>query len=142
MQPEHRNSRPAEEELAESRLDWKSAARGLLLAWLVPGSGHFYLGRRRQGLAFALIVLSCLAIGWSLDGNLYRIEPNRPLTILATLASLGVGAPYLGLRYIAGYTGDLLAPGFEYGSAFILTAGLMNLLLVLDCWDVVAGRKA
>ena len=142
MQPEHRNSRPAEVESSESRLNWKESARALLLAWLVPGSGHLYLGRRREGLAFALIVLTCLAIGWSLDGNLYRIQPDRPLTILATLASLGVGAPYLGLRYIVGYTGDLLAPGFEYGSAFILTAGLMNLLLVLDCWDLVTGEKS
>ena len=92
-------------------------------------------------MAFAVIVLACLTIGWSLDGNLYRIVPDRPLTILATLACLGVGGPYLGMRYLAGATGDLLAPGFEYGSAFILTSGLMNLLLILDCWDISSGRK-
>lgn len=122
-------------------VDWSSVARALLAAWLIPGAGHFYLGRKRRALAFAVIILTSLAIGLSLDGNLYRIVANQPLTILATGACLGLGAPYLALRYVAGYTGDLLAPGFEYGSAFILTAGLMNLLLVLDCWDIVSGKK-
>ena len=120
---------------------WGDTARAMLAAWLIPGAGHFYLGRRRRALAFAVIVLSSLAIGLSLDGNLYRIVQAQPLTILATGACLGLGAPYLGLRYLAGYSGDLLAPGFEYGSAFILTAGLMNLLLVLDCLDISTGQK-
>ena len=48
---------------------------------------------------------------------------------------------YFVLRYLLGYHGDLVSPGFEYGSAFILTAGLMNLLLVLDAWDHARGRK-
>ena len=120
---------------------WGDTARAMLAAWLIPGAGHYYLGRRRRAFAFALIVLSSLAIGLSLDGNLYRIVQDQPLTILATGACLGLGAPYLGLRYLAGYTGDLLSPGFEYGSAFILTAGLMNLLLVLDCLDISTGQK-
>ena len=126
---------------AQQELNLGEIVRALVLAWLIPGGGHFYLGRKRRGMAFAVIVFASLAIGWSLEGNLYRIVPNQPLTILATMACLGVGAPYLGLRYIAGYTGDLLAPGFEYGSAFILSAGLMNLLLVMDCWDIATGRK-
>ena len=45
------------------------------------------------------------------------------------------------LRYVAGYAGNIVASGFEYGSAFILTAGLMNLLLILDAWDLALGRK-
>jgi hypothetical protein len=125
----------------QSEIDWGTTIRSLVAAWLIPGCGHFYLGRRRRAIAFAAIVLSSLLIGLSLDGNLYRIVPNQPLTILATAACLGIGAPYLGLRFLAGYSGDLLAPGFEYGSAFILSAGLMNLLLILDCWDIAMGKK-
>jgi hypothetical protein len=122
-------------------IDWSLAIRGLLLAWLVPGGGHFLLQRRRRALAFFVIVLLSFLIGISLDGNLYRIMPDRPLSILATLACVGVGTPYLGMRFIAGYSGDPLAPGFEYGSAFILTAGLMNILLILDVWDIARGQK-
>jgi len=87
------------------------------------------------------LVLASLWIGVSLDGNLYTVIGNRPLSVLATLASMGVGLPYFGLRFLLGYAGEITAPGYEYGSAFILTAGLMNLLLVLDCWDVAVGQK-
>ncbi len=115
--------------------------RTLLLAWAVPGAGHFYLGKRRRALVFALVVIASFLIGWSLDGNLYTVVADRPLTVLATLASMGVGLPYFGFRYLLGYSGDLTGPGYEYGSAFILTAGLMNLLLVIDCWDMASGQK-
>ena len=55
---------------------------------------------------------------------------------------MGMGLPYFGLRFIFGYQGSVVAAGYEYGSAFLLTAGLMNLLLVLDTWDILRGRKA
>lgn len=114
----------------------------LVAAWLVPGCGHLMLSRRRRALVFFLIVVSAVAIGCLLAGNLYRILPNQPLTILATLGSMGVGSPYFILRFIFGYQGNVIAPGYEYGSAFILTAGLMNLLVILDAWDIARGRKA
>jgi len=114
----------------------------LLAAWLVPGAGHLMLGKRRRAIVFFLIVAVALTVGCSLDGNLHRVVPNQPLTLLATLGTMGVGAPYFALRYLFGYQGSVVAPGYEYGSAFILTAGLMNLLLILDVWDIIRGRKA
>lgn len=117
------------------------SVRAAVLAWAIPGAGHVYLGRRRLGLIFCVIVLASLAIGVSLDGNLSRVVPERPLSLLATLGTMGVGLAYFLLRFLAGYVGNVVASGFEYGSAFILTAGLMNLLLVLDVWDMARGRK-
>ena len=112
-----------------------------LLAWLVPGGGHFYLGRRRRAVVFFVIVLAGALIGAQLDGNLYRVRPGQPLTLLGTFAAMGMGAPYFFLRFAVGYAGDIVASGYEYGTAFLLTAGLMNWLLVLDCWDIALGRK-
>ncbi len=119
----------------------RQAWRAAVAAWLVPGAGHMLLGRRRRAAAFLVIVLSALLIGLTLDGNLYQVEPDRPLTLLLTLGSMGLGGPYLLLRFIIGYSGQVVSPGFEYGSAFIVTAGLMNMLLVLDVLDIVRGRK-
>lgn len=112
-----------------------------VVAWLVPGVGHWYLGRRGRALAFLGLVAASLALGVALHGNLYRPLPGQPLTYLATLGCMGMGLPYFLLRYLAGYTGEVIAPGYEYGTAFILTAGLMNLLLVLDAWDIALGKK-
>lgn len=114
----------------------------LLVAWLIPGAGHFLLGRRARAFAFLLIVLTGLGIGLMLEGNLYTIVPNRPLTVLATLACMGLGMPYFVLRFLLEYQGEIVGAGYEYGTAFILTAGLMNVLLILDCMDIAGGHKS
>ncbi len=119
----------------------RRALLAVLVAWLLPGAGHVMLGRHARGAAFLTIILICLVLGVKLEGNLYRVLPDRPLSVLATAASMGVGAPYFLLRFGAGYEGTIRSPGYEYGTAFILTAGLMNLLLVLDVWDIARGRK-
>jgi Family of unknown function (DUF6677) len=111
-----------------------------LVAWLVPGLGHVYLRRWRRGLGFFLLVIVSLWVGVYLKGNLYRPVPNEPLSLLGTLGALGMGIPYFILRHQE-YSGDILSPAFEYGTAFLLTAGLMNWLLVLDAWDISRGKK-
>jgi hypothetical protein len=112
-----------------------------VLAWLVPGAGHLFLKRGGRALLFFVLVLVSLSIGCKLQGNLYTPVAGQPLTLLATWGCMGLGAPYFGLRYLLDYHGEINAAGYEYGTAFILTAGLMNLLLVLDAWDIAQGKK-
>ena len=113
----------------------------MVLAWLVPGLGHVYLRRMGRGLVFLLLALVSLWVGCELQGNLYRPLPGQPLTFLATGGAMGMGLPYFVLRYGADYAGDIVGAGYEYGTAFLLTAGLMNWLLVLDAWDISRGKK-
>ena len=82
-----------------------------------------------------------MAVGWGLDGNLYRAVAGQPLTLLGMFACMGTGVPYFLLRNLAGYQGVVESPTFEYGTAFLLTAGLMNLLLLFDLWDIGRGRS-
>jgi hypothetical protein len=112
----------------------------VVAALLIPGLGHVYLRRWRRGLAFLVLVAVSLWVGCALKGNLYQREPNDPLSILATLGAMGMGISYVLLRMM-GYAGDILSAGYEYGTAFLLTAGLMNWLLVLDAWDISRGKK-
>lgn len=111
------------------------------LAWALPGAGHLALGRRVRAAVFLAVIACAIVVGYRLDGNLYRIVPGQPLSILATLGAMGMGAPYFALRYLLGYAGSAEAAGYEYGTVFLLSAGLMNLLLVLDAWDIATGRK-
>ncbi|MCB1055987.1 MAG: hypothetical protein KDD11_10830 [Acidobacteria bacterium] len=126
----------ADDPAAPSRNRWLA----VLLAWLVPGAGHVYLGRRTRGLYFLIVVSAAIFVGVKIGGGL-SMAFDAPLQKLGTLASMGMGLPYFVLRFVAGYTGDLARPGFEYGAAFLLSAGLMNLLLILDTWDVANGRR-
>jgi hypothetical protein len=118
-----------------------SVAVAVFSAWLVPGLGHVYLKRPLRGLAFFVLVVVAVLVGARLEGNLYQPVPGQPLTLLATAASMGMGFIYFLLRYALHYQGDIAGAGFEYGTAFLLTGGLMNLLLVLDAWDIVRGKK-
>jgi hypothetical protein len=112
------------------------------LAWIFPGLGHFYLGRRKTALLYALIVTVTFVLGLSFEGRLYTIDRSQPLSILATFAVSGAGILNLGARFLSDNpSGTILAPTYEYGCAYLLTAGLMNLLLMLDAWDSAKGRK-
>ena len=112
------------------------------LAWLFPGLGHLYLGRRSRALAYAGIVLVTFLLGLSFQGRLYTVEQGQPLTFLATFAVHGAGIlPIAARALLDSPGGSILSVTFEYGCAFLLTAGLMNLLLMLDAWDIATGRK-
>jgi uncharacterized protein DUF6677 len=117
-------------------------AVAVLLAWIFPGLGHAYLGRRRTALLYALIVTVTFLLGLSFEGRLYTIERSQPLTILATFAVSGAGLLNMAARFLSSNPGGtILSPTYEYGCAYLLTAGLMNLLLMLDAWDIASGRK-
>ena len=112
----------------------------MILAFLVPGAGHFYLGRRGRAIAFCAIIVFLFVVGLAVDGRLYTLQQGNLLSLLATIGSMGSGALYF-LGRMFGPKGDITSITFEYGTAFTLTAGLMNLLLVLDSFDIAEGRK-
>lgn len=114
----------------------------VIVAWLIPGAGHFALGYRRRAVAFFSIIVLMFIIGLSIDGNLYTLrESGRALLkILASFGSMGAGLLYY-IGRAMGPHGDVTSITYEYGTTFTLTAGLMNLLLMLDCFDIGQGRK-
>ena len=135
---------PAAKASAVAALDAAARRRGGLaavLALVFPGLGHLYLGRKGRAALFAGLVLVAIVLGVQLHGNLYTPIKGHPLTYLATLGCMGMGLPYFLLLHPLSYQGDVTSAGFDYGTAFLLSAGLMNLLLALDAWDVGTGRK-
>jgi hypothetical protein len=118
----------------------KRTIAAMVLAFLLPGAGHFYLGRRARAAGFFCIVIVLFVIGLSIDGRLYTVQQGSLLSLLATVGSMGSGILYFVARSMGPF-GDVTSITFEYGTAFTLTAGLMNLLLVLDVHDISEGRK-
>ena len=117
------------------------AILSMVLAFAVPGLGHLYLGRRARALAFFIIVAFLFAIGFAVEGGLYTVRTSDTLLrLMASYGSMGSGLLY-GLAFLWGKGGNVVSATYEYGRTFTLTAGLMNLLLVLDCWDLAHGRK-
>src|SRR5881394_623962 len=65
------------------------------LAWLVPGGGHFLLGRRDKALVFLITLPLMFGFGLWLQGRLFPFEWSDPLVFLGAIADRGLGLPYL-----------------------------------------------
>jgi hypothetical protein len=133
-------------------------------AWAVPGLGHILLGRVQRGLLFALLIWASFALGLAHQGRLALRDPRQPiLSSLQVIANLGVGPADAVARLII-YGKPVYrfqgAPDWRsedrvervfrerarsgvsiYGTAYLWTAGLMNLLLLFDVWDIGTRRK-
>jgi hypothetical protein len=111
------------------------------LAWVMPGGGHLWLGRRQKGLVFLVVIPAMFLCGLWLEGRLFPFEASQPLVLLAAFAGLGNGLPYL-VASLAGLgEGRVVAETFEYGNTFMIVSGLLNMLVCLDAYDVALGRK-
>ena len=109
--------------------------------WLVPGLGHVMLRRWWHGFIFMMIVTTMFGLGLYLDGELFRLDVSRPLTLLSGLAEMGVGLPYFSARMLELGVGQVDSVTYEYGYTFLIVAGLLNMLILLDAYDIASGRK-
>ena len=112
-----------------------------VVSWLVPGAGHLMLGRRQKAVVFFLALIAMFAIGLALHGRLAAFDFSDPLVGLAAVANLGMGIPYLIARVMNLGQGIVTAASYEYGNTFLIVAGLLNMLVTIDAYDVRLGRK-
>ena len=112
-----------------------------LAAWAIPGLGHLWQGRRAKGLIFLIALPLMFAIGLGIQGRLFPFELSDPLVGLAAVADIGIGIPYFIASALGFGLGQVRAVTYEYGNAFVMTAGLLNFLVVIDAYDIALGRK-
>lgn len=110
-------------------------------AWAIPGAGHVWLGQRAKGIMFLAVLTLMFVVGLLAQGRIAPMDFSEPLVGLAALADLGIGAPYFVAKLFSWGGGDVRAVSYEYGNAFLIVAGLLNLLVVLDVYDIALGRK-
>ena len=112
-----------------------------IAALLVPGAGHLWLGRSQKGLIFLIAIPVMFAIGLWLNGRLFPFELSQPLVGLAAIAGLGNGIPYFVAAMLGLGKGVVTSATYEYGNTFVIVAGLLNMLVTLDAYDIALGRK-
>jgi hypothetical protein len=110
-------------------------------AWFVPGGGHLMLGRYQKGLTLLVVLPLMFAVGLGIQGRIFPFQFADLLVGLAALADLGVGLPYFVAKLTGAGAGDVVAITYEYGNTYAIVAGLLNMLAVLDAFDIAVGRK-
>jgi len=112
-----------------------------LLSWLVPGAGHLWFGRREKGIVFLIALPLMFLTGIWLEGRVFPFDFSEPLVGLAAVANLGIGLTWFIARAMDLGHGLVTAATYEYGNTFMIVAGLLNFLVILDAYDIGMGRK-
>ena len=138
-------------------------AAALIAGWLLPGAGHAMLGRMRRGILFFVLIMGSFGLGLAHDGRLALYSPQEGfLTGLQLVANVGVGPADFFARMqaygeaayvvpvpttaeyrplIEKFRGRQRSAVSAYGTAYLWSAGLMNLLLLMDIWDIARRGK-
>ena len=128
----------------------KAPGRAWLLAvaaWAVPGLGHLLQKKWARALMLGGAVWVMFILGVAIGGHLFRIGPNDQgfsalLQLLPMSANFGAGLLYIGCWLTnTGFAEQAHRVTYEYGNTFLLCAGLLNYLAMLDAFDIAAGRK-
>lgn len=121
-----------------------------LAAWFVPGMGHLMLKKWLRGALMGGAVWVCFFLGLAMGGHMYDLANGQTtsstlLQVPPMIANLGSGVLFVVCWLLGiGFGDDPVQAArvtYEYGNTFLLIAGLMNYLVMLDAFDIAAGRR-
>jgi TM2 domain-containing membrane protein YozV len=115
------------------------------LGWLIPGAGHLLLKKTGRGVLLLLAVTGMFLCGLMMRGAMFHPQSGDLLTTLINTGGF-VGDVCSGMLYLLsvwlGYAQpDMAGAVHDYGTKFLVTAGLLNLLAMVDVYEIAAGRK-
>jgi hypothetical protein len=113
----------------------------LIAGWLVPGAGHFLLRKWIRGSLLLVSIVAMFAIGVALKGKIYSPNTGDLLDILNFAGDLGSGLLYVVARmFDLGQVAVQVATA-DYGTKFMVVAGLLNVIAAVDAHSLATGRK-
>jgi hypothetical protein len=126
---------------AGARAGTVRTAIGCVAGWLVPGLGHALLAKWGRAIVFFASITAMVVIGIQLQGRLFGPDFGDFFSAMKFIAEAGCGFLYW-IPWLAGMgTGDPTAYTYDYANVFIYVAGLLNMLVVVDVFDIALGRK-
>ena len=113
----------------------------LLAGWLVPGAGHFLLRKWIRGALLFASILAMFSIGIALHGKIYSPNTGDLLDVLNFVGDLGAGVLYALARALDLGASTVQVTVADYGTKFIVVAGLLNVIAAVDAHSLATGRK-
>jgi len=112
-----------------------------IAAWLVPGLGHILQRRYIRGGLLALAVFVMFFAGLGMQGKVYSFNTGDLLDILGFVGDLGAGALYFIARMMDWGIGNIHRAVADYGTKYIVVAGLLNVIAAVDAYHIAIGKK-
>lgn len=112
-----------------------------IIGWLVPGAGHLIQKRWIRGLLLMATIVIMFAIGVAMQGKVYRSNTGDLLDILGFVGDLGSGAVYFLARIMDWGGTSITIASADYGTKFIVVAGLLNVMAAVDAYHIAIGKK-
>jgi hypothetical protein len=132
---------PGDKGISEIEVSRTPPSLALLAGWLVPGAGHLLLGKWIRALLIAVSIIAMFAIGIALQGKIYSPNTGEPLDMLGFAGDLGAGLLYGLARLLNWGQAPVLIAIADYGTKFIVVAGLLNIVAAVDAHSLASGRK-
>jgi hypothetical protein len=133
---------------AHTQLEHDQLSRILIscfLAWLFPGAGHLYLRKYWHACVYFLTTTTLIITGIMMNGELHSLLRSNSsegfLQWLAALGNLALGSYHFLIHALGLAAGDVTVRSYEYGTTFIISAALINLLVILDAFDYARGAR-
>jgi hypothetical protein len=112
-----------------------------IVGWLVPGGGHLIQKKWIRGALLMLSVVCMFALGIAMKAKVYQGNTGDLLDILGFLGDAGGGGLYLLARAMDWGTGAINTVYVNYGSIFLIVAGLLNIVSAVDAHQIALGKK-
>jgi hypothetical protein len=110
-------------------------------AWLVPGLGHIIQKRYIRGLLLMASICTMFFAGLGMQGKVYAFNTGDLLDILGFVGDLGAGALYFVARMMDWGIGNIHRAVADYGTKYIVVAGLLNVIAIVDAYHIAIGKK-
>jgi hypothetical protein len=117
------------------------AAMAPAIGWLIPGAGHIIQKRWIRGLLLMGAVVGMFAFGVAMQGKVYKSNTGDLLDILGFIGDLGAGVVYFLARIFEWGGTSITAANADYGTKFIVVAGLLNIMAAVDAYHIAIGKK-
>src|SRR5215468_4480416 len=111
------------------------------LGWLIPGAGHMIQKRWIRGGLLFLSIVTLFLLGLSMQGRIYKANGGDILDILGFVGDLGAGALYIITLAMDWGQGAIALATADYGTKFMIVAGLLNFISVADAYHIAIGKK-
>ena len=117
-------------------------ALALIAGWIVPGAGHLLVGKRVRAALLAVSIVAMFAIGIALNGKVYVPNTGDPLDMLGFVGDVGSGLLYALARIFGWGASTVQIAVADYGTKFVVVAGLLNIVAAVDAHSLASGRKS